>query len=339
MMIYRRKSGIARGILSLVILEASACFGQSSHTPYPGVTVQSAAQSAAQIAKLPPLTKHPVVALTFDDLPAASNLPPGETRAGILTKLAAELNASHLGGTYGFVNAIKLRDNEDAQKALQIWVNAGMNIGSHTWSHMSLSDNTAEFFEEDVVLNEPDLQWYAESRDWRWFRYPFLWEGDTLEKRRTVRTFLKERGYRIAQVTLDFEDYEWNSAYARCVAKQDKNAIEWLRRSYLDTATEYITLGRREEQIAFGHEIPNVMLLHATAFTTRMLPELIELLSKQGFGFASLPEVESNLDFSRDPDAPLRYGGTLPDQFMDSRHLPYPTVQPKPFREIQHLCN
>ena len=39
-----------------------------------------------------------------------------------------------------------------------------------------------------------------------------------------------------------------------------------------------------------------------------------------------------------DPDAALKYGGTLPDQFMDARHLPYPAVNPKPFDKLKSLC-
>jgi hypothetical protein len=39
-----------------------------------------------------------------------------------------------------------------------------------------------------------------------------------------------------------------------------------------------------------------------------------------------------------DPDAGLKYGGTLPDQFMDSRHLAYPPFKPKPFSKLKDLC-
>jgi hypothetical protein len=159
-----------------------------------------------------------------------------------------------------------------------------------------------------------------------------------LEKRRGVRSYLREHGYRVAQVSLDFEDYAWNDAYARCSAKQDAAAIAWLKQSYLETATEYIRLGREEQQIAFGHEIPNVMLLHATAFTTLMLPDLFNMLHTQGFKFASLPDVEKDPAYALDPDAALKYGGTLPDQFMDSRHLPYPAFKPKPFARLKSLC-
>ena len=330
------KSGMKRRLLAFLITLAiglivplTAAAFQSSYQPATPPTVQPFTGT---------LDPHPTVALTFDDLPAAGSLPPGQNRTKIAIALAAELKANHLEGTYGFVNAVKLENDPDAQQALRIWVDAGMNIGNHTWSHISLTGNTAEAFEREIALNEPALAQYAGTRDWHWLRYPFLWEGDTLEKRHAVRAWLKDHGYRVAQVTLDFEDYAWNDAYGRCSAKPDEAAITWLRQSYLDNAAEYVRLGREESRIAFGHEIPNVMLLHATAFTTLMLPDLVDLLRKQGFRFATLPEVEQDAAYAQDPDAALQYGGTLPDQFMDSRRLPYPSFKPKPMDKLQSLC-
>jgi peptidoglycan-N-acetylglucosamine deacetylase len=300
------------------------------------IAMQAWTSSGAPIAL--DLAAHPVVALTFDDLPASGNLPANDTRAGIATRLTEELKTAHLAGTYGFVNAVKLENNTDAEQALHVWIDAGMNVGSHTWSHMSLTDNAPEAFEHEIDLNEPALAEYGGTRDWHWFRYPFLWEGDTVEKRRAVRAYLHEHGYRVAQVSLDFEDYAWNDAYVRCVARRDAAAIVWLKQSYLETANEYVRLGREEELIAFGHEIPNVMLLHATAFTTLMLPSLVNQLRSEGFSFEGLAQVESDEAYGMDPDAGLKYGGTLPDQFMDSRHLTYPPVEPKPFKKLAHLC-
>jgi peptidoglycan/xylan/chitin deacetylase (PgdA/CDA1 family) len=317
-------------ILICAIALMAASGAQSSHDADPAVRIRPA-------TSLPPLQAQPVVALTIDDLPAAAALPSGTTRTQIIRQLAAELKARHLDGTYGFVNGSKLTD-DDSRSALTAWVQSGMNIGNHTWSHISLTSHTAEEFEANIEQNEPTLRQYAAGRDWHWLRYPFLWEGDTVEKRRTVRTYLQSHAYRVAQVTLDFEDYAWNDPYARCVEKHDRQAIEWLRKSYLATAKEYIALGRREEQIAFGHEIPNVLLLHETAFTTLMFPDLIELLRSEGFTFTTLADAQNDPAYASDPDAGLKYGGTLPDQFMDSRHLPYPPVPPKPFAEMKNLC-
>jgi len=159
-----------------------------------------------------------------------------------------------------------------------------------------------------------------------------------VEKRRAIRAYLLGHGYRIAQVTLQFEDYAWNDAYCRCRIKQDEVSIAWLRQSYLDTAAEDIRLGRKEEQIVFGHEIPNILLLHETPFTTLMLPDLLDMLRKEGFSFESLSQVTGDPAYAEDPDAGLESGGTLPEQFMDSRHLPYPGAKPDPSNQIAQLC-
>ncbi len=305
---------------------------QPSHKPYPDAQKERPGQPRT------PLDAHPVVALTFDDLPAVGTLPPGASRVEVATALVNVLKANRLEGTYGFVNGDKLESRPGAPQALEIWLDAGMNIGNHTWSHMRLNANSVEAFEQDIAQNEPPLEQYGESRDWHWFRYPFLEEGDTVEKRRAVRAYLRKHGYRIAQVTLEFKDWAWNDAYCRCMARQNEAAIAWLRQSYLDTAADYIRLGREEERIVFGREIPNVMLLHATPFTTLMLSDLLDMLRKQGFGFESLAQVESDPAYAEDPDAGLVSGGTFPEQFLEARHLPYPSAKPGPFRQITQLC-
>lgn len=295
-------------------------------------------QHPARARRAVRLARHPVVALTFDDLPAAGDLPEGETRAHIAATLAAELRAHHLKGVYGFVNSVDVADDEDEQEALRTWVRAGMNIGNHTWSHPSLTDVTAEVFEQDIVRNEPALAQYADGRDWRWFRYPYLCEGDTLHKRRAVRAWLKEHGYRIAQVTLNFDDDDWNDAYMRCEAKNDNDAIGWLRQSYLENAAQFIRVGREEQRIAFGREIPNVLLLHETTFTTLMLPDLLEILHRQGFRYRTLAEVQRDRAYALDPDAASKDGGSLPNQFLNARHLQYPPFTPEPLDKLTSVC-
>jgi len=284
------------------------------------------------------LAPHPVVALTFDDLPAAGSPVPGMSRTKVIEELSTKLKAAHMEGTYGFVNGVRMQDKPDVQQALHVWLDAGMNIGSHTWSHPSLTAVSSAAYIEDIAKNEPTLAQYGQLRDWKWLRYPFLYEGNTLEKRHAVRNWLAEHGYRVAQVTLDFEDYAWNDAYGRCLAKNDAGALQWLHDSYLANAEAYIRLGREEQIVSFGHEAPNVLLLHATAFTTHMLPELTDQLRGEGFSFESLPQVERDPVYAQDPDAALEYGGTLPDQFMDAHKLPYPPFEPKPFGKLNSIC-
>jgi peptidoglycan-N-acetylglucosamine deacetylase len=192
------------------------------------------------------------VALTFDDLPAHGPMPPGTTRLDVAKSIIATLKAANAPRVYGFINAGKLEQVPEDRAVLEEWCAAGFLLGNHTYSHMSLTDNTAGAFEKDIAANEPALRSLMGNEDWHWFRYPFLWEGETLEKRNAVRTYLKDHGYRVAQVTLDFEDYAWNAPYARCVAKNDQKSIEWLKSSYLDTAQRYIELDQKMSQMVFG---------------------------------------------------------------------------------------
>ena len=103
--------------------------------------------------------------------------------------------------------------------------------------------------------------------------------------------YLKEHGYKIAQVTLDFEDYAWNGPYARCVDKKDEKAIAWLKESYLNTATEYMALDQKMAQQIFGRRIKHVLLMHIGAFDAVMLPKLLEQMKQDGFKFVTIEEA------------------------------------------------
>ena len=278
------------------------------------------------------------VALTFDDLPAHGPLPPGVSRTDVAKSILKTLKEAHAPATYGFINASKLEQSPGDIEVLKLWREAGQPLGNHTYTHMSLTANTPEAFEEDIARNEPVLKSLMGTGGWRWLRYPFLWEGDTLEKRHAVRDYLKQNHYRIAQVTLDFEDYAWNAPYARCAAQKDEKAIAWLMESYLATADQYIALDQQLSKLVFGRDIKHVLLLHIGAFDARMLPELLNHLKAKGFKLVTLQEAETDPAYETDPDAPLKYGGTLLEQLVEARGIPYPPHPEKPMKELAATC-
>jgi peptidoglycan/xylan/chitin deacetylase (PgdA/CDA1 family) len=278
------------------------------------------------------------VAITFDDLPLNGDLPPGMTRVEIVGNTLAVLKMLHVPAAYGFVNAKKLEENTDAAEALKLWADAEP-VGNHTYGHMDLNANPADAFEREIEEDEPVLELVAaKDANWHWLRFPFLREGDTVEKRRAVRAFLEAHHYRVAQVTLDWEDYLWNSAYARCVAKNDAKSIAWLRSSYLDTESAYLDLGREMAKLVYGHDINHVLLLHLGAFSSTILPEALGLLEKKGFKLVTLEEAESDPAYGTDPDAGSKYGGTLLEEWMEARKIKYPAVKEKPYKELKEIC-
>ena len=279
------------------------------------------------------------VALTFDDLPLNGELPPGMTRAGIVRDVLAILKARRVPAVYGFINAQRSEDAvADGAEALRLWVAGGQHAGNHTYAHPDLSRVSAEEFLADVRRNETVLQLLDPSGSWRWFRYPYLHEGDTLEKRRQVRQGLLARGYRTAQVTLDYEDYLWNTPYARCVALGDRKAMEWLRSSYLETTAAYLEGNRQMAHRVYGRPIDHVLLLHLGAYSSTILPALLDLLQAQGFELATLDEVQRDSAYAGDPEQASANTGSLLDQWMDARKLPYPRLPPKPRQQLAEIC-
>jgi peptidoglycan/xylan/chitin deacetylase (PgdA/CDA1 family) len=279
------------------------------------------------------------VALTFDDLPLNGALAPGTTRAGIVREVLAVLKARRAPPAYGFINARHTEEAlSDGVEALRLWVAGGQPVGNHTYSHPDLSRVTAEEFLADVRRNEPVLQLLDPDGSWHWLRYPYLREGDTLEKRRQVRQGLFARNYRIAQVTLDYEDYLWNTPYARCVQRGDSKALEWLRRSYLDTAAAFLEANREMARRVYGRDIDHVLLLHLGAYSSTILPALLDLLKERGFELATLEDVQQDAIYAGDPDGASRLGGSLLEQWMDVRKIPYPAIPAKPRQQLAELC-
>jgi peptidoglycan/xylan/chitin deacetylase (PgdA/CDA1 family) len=284
------------------------------------------------------------LAITMDDLPLNGILPPGVTRTETARDVVAILKKRHVPPVYGFINAQRLEGKPDGAEALKLWA-AAEPVGNHTYSHMDLEQNSAEAFEREIDENEPVLELLkldspggSANDDWHWLRYPYLHEGDTVEKRRAVRAYLKTRGYQIAQVTLDWEDYMWNTAYTRCVEKNDAKSIEWLRTSYLSTASDFLDLGREQAKLIYGREINYVLLMHLGAFSSAILPDALDLLKKKGFKLVTLQEAESDSIYQGDPDVGLHDAGTLLDQWMQVKGIKYPQHTDKPYKELENVC-
>jgi peptidoglycan/xylan/chitin deacetylase (PgdA/CDA1 family) len=277
------------------------------------------------------------IAITFDDLPAHSVLPPGETRLTVITKIVAALQDAHVREAYGFVNGFELEQQPADAAVLQAWRAAGFPLGNHSWSHMNLNQHAIEAFRDDVNRNEPLLREWMKNADWRWFRFPFLAEGDTPAKTAAVRKFLSQRGYRVAAVTMSFSDYEWNEPYARCKAMKDDDAVAFLEKSFLEAADSSIAYYTELSRKLYGRDIPYVLLMHVGSFDAEMLPRLLKLYQWRGFKFVTLAEAEKDEFYRQDIDLrQLAEFDTL-EGAMRAKHLSLP-APPMPEMHLEDVC-
>lgn len=277
------------------------------------------------------------IALTWDDVPAHSSMPPGETRVAIAQRLIDAMKQAGLPPVYGFVNGNALEREPASEPVLKLWRDAGLLLGNHAWSHMNLNTATVADWEADVEKNEPVLEKYAAGSDWHWLRYPFLAEGDTAGKRTAAREFLAQHGYRIAAVTMSFGDYMWNEPYARCSAKNDGDAIQKLETSYLAAAAADADFRRAMAKALFGRDIPYVLLMHVGAFDARMLPRLLVLYKSKGFHFVTLEEAQKDPFYKGSMGASLEAAPDVLELAIEAEGLAMPP-RPKAGVDMSSLC-
>ena len=280
--------------------------------------------------------EKPVIAMTWDDLPAHSALPPGVTRVQVaadLLKAFADAKAP----AFGFINGVHTQREPDSAPVLKMWREAGQPLGNHTWSHPNIAALTPEQFTAEIALNEPMLKDLMGQEDWRWLRYPFLSEGDTPEKRLAVRAWLAANHYKIASVTMSFGDYAFNEPYARCAAKGDQAAIADLETRYLDGAAAVADRSRAMARTLFGKDIPYVLLMHGGAFDARMASRLLKLYQDKGFGFTTLAKAESHPFYRTDVNPGLPPEPTTLEDALKARDLPVPAF-PVDLKALEGIC-
>src|SRR6266849_4797870 len=97
------------------------------------------------------------VAITFDDLPDIGENP-FEVQESLTRRLLDELKTENV-PAIGFMNEYKLLDDNgqpDPRRValIQQWLDAGAQIGNHTFSHVDLNQVSLEQFEQDVLRGE-----------------------------------------------------------------------------------------------------------------------------------------------------------------------------------------
>lgn len=218
------------------------------------------------------------IAITVDDLPASA--------AQFMSAPEITEMTSHIVGTLkqqqipavGFVNENKLymRTGEvDARiAALNQWLDAGLELGNHAYSHPSFNKIGLREFEESVIRGETVTKTLLAQHNMkiRYFRHPFLDVGRDLQSRQELESFLANRGYRIAPVTFDPEDWAFAPIYDAALRSGDMALQQQTTAAFLKYADAVFEYNEKFSHELFGYEPPQVVLLHSNNLRPTILP-------------------------------------------------------------------
>jgi peptidoglycan/xylan/chitin deacetylase (PgdA/CDA1 family) len=252
------------------------------------------------------------VALTFDDLPyvavAVAYLPAAQ-RA---TATILDVLAKHRAPAVGFVNEQQLSapDREARIALLQQWIDRGMTLGNHTFSHPDFNTVSIERFQDEIVRGEAVIRPLMKVHPSRtlFFRHPMTHTGDTKEKKEAIEAFLRGKGYTIAPHTIENSDFVFNRVYVRARQAKDDALAAKVRAAYLEHTIATTAFAEAIAPKIFNREIPQTLLLHANDLTAEALDELLTQYEGRGYRFVTLEQVMADAAYQTPDKVVSSYG-------------------------------
>ena len=235
------------------------------------------------------------LAITVDDLPVHGPLPAGTSWPGIARSYLGTLKDHGVAQAWGFVNARQMAEHPASAAALDAWRRAGYPLGNHSASHLGLSQAPSlQAWLDDVKAGEAAIAARMAGQDWRVLRYPFLDGGGEGERHDGAAKWLQAQGYRIADVSISFDDWAYTDTYARCLAKGDAQAIAAMKRDYGRRIDQAIARTRALSQRVYGRMVPQVLLTHLGAWSAAMLPDVMTRLDASGARYVTLEQAQAD---------------------------------------------
>jgi peptidoglycan-N-acetylglucosamine deacetylase len=261
------------------------------------------------------------VAVTFDDLPASGDL---ETMTYITQRLLKTLTDNKIPAV-GFVNERKLfmRGEIDRRIALlQMWLDAGMELGNHTFSHIQIDRNSLDAYKEDVIRGETvtGMLLRAKGLKLRYFRHPQLHTGPTTEYQLGLNKFLIERGYTIAPVTFDNQEWVFAGAYRGARKSSDRTQMKRVGEAYLKYMDENFAFFENLSRDFLGYEVKQTLLVHANEINADYFDQLVNVMRKRGYVFVSLEDALKDKAYSL-PEAQSQMGLSWIHRWMLAKGL------------------
>jgi peptidoglycan/xylan/chitin deacetylase (PgdA/CDA1 family) len=275
------------------------------------------------IALLPTeaITKEPDrrIAVTIDDLPWArlDEMAPADLQQRH-QRLIGQMRRAGV-PVVGFVNENKLEvdGKVDPRRLamLEDWLDAGYELGNHTYSHADINDVGVPAFEQEILDGERQLRplLAKHGQTPRWFRHPYLRAGRTAGQKADVAAFLDAHGYRIAPVTVDNGEWVWAFAYANVMASPTDPAaraaqLQRLRSGYVPYMLNKLDYYEAQSIQLLGYALPQVWLMHANELNADCFAELVAATRRRGYRFVTLDDAMRDPAYSHADGYEGRYG-------------------------------
>jgi peptidoglycan/xylan/chitin deacetylase (PgdA/CDA1 family) len=196
----------------------------------------------------------------------------------------------------GFVNERKLGEpsaRSEEVELLKLWINAGMELGNHTYSHPNLFVTPTEQYIQEIKRGSVITAKLLEQNNsrLRFFRHPFLNTGSSSKTKKEIDQFLEAEGYTVAPVTIDNSEWIYADAYDVALKRYDLVLAATIAESYIRYMRTVFDFYERLSHDIFGRQPAQILLIHANRLNADSITELIKMIRGRGYNFISLQEA------------------------------------------------
>ena len=268
------------------------------------------------VAASVPAAAQDTVALTFDDLPSLSLLK-SQAYTDYSNQMILRGLKRHQMPAIGFVNEGKLDEGDRARQIadLKLWLDAGMDLGNHTFSHESPNNLSAKAYIADIAQGErvtrPLMTKYHKTETW--FRYPYLETGKTLKEKTAIQDWLKAHGYRIAPVTMENSDWLFAEPYDDAIARHQDARIKRIRAQYLAYTDLMVGWYQSAGHALLGRPMAFVMLMHVSRLNADCFEDVAAIIERHKLKTVTLEEAMKDPAYAM-PDT---YVGADGDEWLE----------------------
>ncbi len=109
---------------------------------------------------------------------------------------------------------------------------------------------------------------------------------------------MKKRGYTIAPVTIDNNDYIFAFIYFKAKEKGDTKTMAEVGEAYIPYMEKIFEFFEQLSKESFGYEIKQVLLLHANELNADYFDKLAAMMKRRGYSFIALEETLKDKTYS-----------------------------------------
>jgi len=174
-------------------------------------------------------------------------------------------------------------DSADGLELAKEWAKHGHVLASHSYDHRNFNSSavTLEAFIRDAEKNEALLSGLPgwEKR----YRFPYLKEGNTPEKRDGMRTWLTQRHYQSGAVTIDTSDWYYDKRMREWMEKNPCRPPTAFREPYIDHLLERASAYSALAKEVLGRDVDHVILLHTNRINALYISDVITRFRAAGW--------------------------------------------------------